>query len=111
MSALHKILFPVASGYWIPEAFGSEPPHKPSEREQSKRLIDPRGTIIRAMQSLGSRCTSREICDESGGELYQNLVNRHLEKMLDEGIVVRTGWASNHKSKGGQRSRLWRLKK
>lgn len=111
MSALHKILYPEADGYWIPEAFGQEAAPKPWERDQSKRLIDPRGQIIRAMQSLGARCTSREICDESSGELYPNLVNRHLEKMLDEGIVVRAGWANNHKSKGGQRSRLWRLKK
>lgn len=108
MNRLFAILF---RGWWIPPAFGTEPAHQPSERQQSKRIVDPRGQIIRAMQSLNTRCTSREICDASGGDLYQNLVNRHLEKMLDEGIVVRAGWASNHKSKGGQRSRLWRLKK
>lgn len=110
MTPLHEILFPVTSGYWIPEAFGSESAHSLTETERYRKIVDPRGQIIRAMQQIGTRCTSREICDETDGELYQNLVNRHLEKMLDEGIVVRAGWAAN-KGKAGQRAKLWRLKK
>jgi hypothetical protein len=102
---LHSALF---KGYPIPPTFGAEPPLCDLETTRSKRIDDARSIILEAMRSIGARCTTSEIVEASGGVLYINLVNRHLERMADEKLVKRAGWASI-RPQGGQRSRLWRI--
>lgn len=104
---LHSALF---KGYPIPPTFGAEPPLPETETVRSSKIKNARELILDAARSLRSRFTSSEIVEASGGVLYINLVNRHLERMLEEKLVKRSGWASVSRV-GGQRSRLWSLVK
>lgn len=102
---LHAALF---KGYPIPDTFGVEPPLMDLETVRAKKIGSAREIILDTIKSLPSRFTSSEVVKASGGLLYINLVNRHLERLHEEKIVKPAGWASVTKL-GGQRSRLWRL--
>lgn len=106
---LHSVLFRDTDRYWIPETFGQDAPFRELETTLYKKVTNARAQILEAMREIGSRCTTSEIVAKSGGALYINLVNRHLEKMKLEGIVKHSGWASIN-PKGGQRSRLWAIR-